>query len=212
MSALSAINQTGARRATTQVESAGMPRAPKRWRANAFPRRSLFRCARHARAFHRQCAFSLVEVTVALGVAAFCLIAIFGLLPVGIRINQTSIQQTIAANLASAIAADLRATPKATTAQPSPASPRYVLTIPSVAGAGNMQSLFFGEGSGAVSSNATPAPRTRATIFLTPPAAGKAATSGRIQFTWPALADPVAGTAPSKFSGSYEVFVALDRN
>ncbi|HEV2841922.1 MAG TPA: hypothetical protein VGW39_11395 [Chthoniobacterales bacterium] len=33
------------------------------------------------------CGFSLVEVTLALGVASVCLIAIFGLLPVGLRTN-----------------------------------------------------------------------------------------------------------------------------
>ena len=48
-------------------------------------------------------AFSLVEVTLALGVAAFCLIAVFGLLPVGVNSDQTSIQQTAAASLATSI-------------------------------------------------------------------------------------------------------------
>ena len=43
------------------------------------------------------CGFSLVEVTLALGVASVCLIAIFGLLPVGLRTNQDAIQQVAAA-------------------------------------------------------------------------------------------------------------------
>ncbi len=58
---------------------------------------------------HQVSAFSLIEVTLALGVAAFCLIAVFGLLPVGVNTNQSSIQQTAAASFATRIAADLRA-------------------------------------------------------------------------------------------------------
>ena len=53
--------------------------------------------------------FSLVEVTLALGVAAFCLIAVLGLLPVGLKTQQTSISQTAANALITEIVADLRA-------------------------------------------------------------------------------------------------------
>ena len=48
-------------------------------------------------------AFSLVEVTLALGIAAFCLLAIFGLLPVGIKSQQNAIGQTVAAGIATGI-------------------------------------------------------------------------------------------------------------
>jgi uncharacterized protein (TIGR02598 family) len=34
--------------------------------------------------------FSLVEVTLALGIAAFCLIALFGLMPVGVQTNRNT--------------------------------------------------------------------------------------------------------------------------
>ena len=53
--------------------------------------------------------FSLVEVTLALGVAAFCLIAVLGMLPVGLKTQQASVQQTIANNITSEIIGDLRA-------------------------------------------------------------------------------------------------------
>ena len=43
---------------------------------------------------HRLRAFSLVEVTLALGVAAFCLIAVFGLMPVGVQTNRNATSQT----------------------------------------------------------------------------------------------------------------------
>ena len=61
-----------------------------------------------------RCGFSLVEVTLALGVASVCLIAIFGLLPVGLRTNQDAIQQVAAADILGAVMTDLRATPVST--------------------------------------------------------------------------------------------------
>jgi uncharacterized protein (TIGR02598 family) len=55
--------------------------------------------------------FSLIEVTIALGIAAFCLITVFALLPLGLNSNQNSFEQTAAAGIATAIAADLHGTP-----------------------------------------------------------------------------------------------------
>src|SRR5438105_9667881 len=60
-----------------------------------------------------KCAFSLVEVTLALGIAAFCLIAVFGLMPVGVQTNRNATSQTAATSLMAAVVSDLRATPKA---------------------------------------------------------------------------------------------------
>ena len=54
-------------------------------------------------------AFSLVEVVLALGVAAFALTAVLAMLPVGLKTQQTSIQQTIANNIISQVIGDLRA-------------------------------------------------------------------------------------------------------
>jgi uncharacterized protein (TIGR02598 family) len=54
-------------------------------------------------------AFSLVEVTLALGVAAFALLAILGMLPTGLKTQQASIQQTTANSIISQIFSDLRA-------------------------------------------------------------------------------------------------------
>src|SRR5438132_7726536 len=53
--------------------------------------------------------FSLVEVVLALGVAAICLIAVMGLLPVAIKVQQASVQQTKANGIISQVASDLRA-------------------------------------------------------------------------------------------------------
>ena len=61
-------------------------------------------------------AFSLIEVTLALGIAAFCLIAVFGLMPVGVQTNRNATSQTAATNIMAAVIADLRATPRTNTA------------------------------------------------------------------------------------------------
>src|SRR5947207_9011114 len=45
-------------------------------------------------AVRHDAAFSMVEIVLALGVAAFALIAVMGMLPVGIKIQQASVNQT----------------------------------------------------------------------------------------------------------------------
>jgi len=67
----------------------------------------IFQSLKQSRA--KTTAFSLVEVTLALGIAAFCLIAVLGLLPTGLKTQQASIQQTTANQIISTIFADLRA-------------------------------------------------------------------------------------------------------
>jgi uncharacterized protein (TIGR02598 family) len=61
------------------------------------------------RALPETAAFSLVEVTLALGIAAFCLITVFALVPVALKTQQASIQQTTANTIISQIVADLGA-------------------------------------------------------------------------------------------------------
>src|SRR3954467_7048480 len=57
-------------------------------------------------------AFSLVEVTLALGIAAFCLIAVIGLMPVSVQTNRNATSQTAATNIMAAVIAGLRAAAK----------------------------------------------------------------------------------------------------
>jgi uncharacterized protein (TIGR02598 family) len=56
-------------------------------------------------------AFSLVELTLALGIAAFCLIAVFGLVPVGVQTNRNATSQTAATNILTSVVSDIRASP-----------------------------------------------------------------------------------------------------
>jgi Tfp pilus assembly protein PilV len=160
----------------------------------------------------RPSGFSLVEVTLALGVAAFCLVTIFALLPTSFRTNQITIQQTADTTLARAIAADLQATPKTASD-----SPRYGITFPATGTASH--TIFLQEDgtiSGTQDTDADPSlnPRYRATITLIAPTnpLQKAATGIRIRLTWPALADKSAAATPSNYAGAYEVFTAVNRN
>ena len=148
---------------------------------------------------HLTMGFSLVEVTLALGIAAFCLIALFGLLPLGIQTNQNSISQTAAASVLSSVVADLRATPKT-----SLTSLQFEITF------GTAEILYFdGEGRAVAPTDVNATPRYRVTIAFPPSPAGSfAPTFVSLKISWPALVDP-ATTAPA---GLIDTFTALDRH
>jgi len=143
--------------------------------------------------------FSLVEVTVALGIAAFCLLAIFGLLPVGIKSHQNAIAQTAAAGIATGIFADLRATPNTNTT-----TACYGIKIP------ESKQLFLRE-DGSPDPSSGPNARYLAYLTFTVPSQPKAATIVHLLITWPAVAD-LGNNPPKNFSGSFEAVSTLDRN
>jgi uncharacterized protein (TIGR02598 family) len=159
--------------------------------------------------------FSLVEVVVALAITSFCLLTLLGLLSVGTLSNASSLDQTTATNIAAGIAADLHATPLTATS-----SPRYQISLPTSTTV-TTYTLFLdnngtvsGTGNASANAGATNPPLYRATLTFTPPATAgvRTATFVRIQVTWPGLSDPTVGTAPSKFIGSFDTVIALDRN
>jgi uncharacterized protein (TIGR02598 family) len=172
-------------------------------------------------------AFTLIEVTLALGVAGFCLITLFGLLPVGLTSNQASLDQTVAANIASAIVSDLRSTQSLGAAS----SPRFGISIPAPATSGTGSPIttsalkfttIYLAANGSVTSVATSgsaAPIFRATVAFGTPGPGNApvataryATPVRVFISWPALADSNPNSWPVNYSGSYEADTTLDRN
>jgi|SRR5436190_5630008 len=142
--------------------------------------------------------FSLVEVTLALGIAAFCLITLLGLLPLGIQTNQNAVSQTAAASVLSSVVADLRATAKV-----NPTSSQYDITF------GTEKLLYLDEQGRAVTpTDPNAAPRYR--IMITFPASPEglfAPTFVSLKITWPALAD--SAIVPP--AGFVEVFTALNR-
>ena len=158
-------------------------------------------------------AFSLVEVTLAIGVAAFCLIAVFGLLPVGLQTNRNATSQTAATNIIAFVVADLRANYRTTIPGPGTwFSPLLCITL------GTPTTLYFDSQSRCSSNLAgstepcgggfSPALQTRFRVNITfPPSTGNL-TYADLKVTWPAAVDP-AITTPS---GSVEMFAAFDRN
>ena len=166
--------------------------------------------------------FSLVEVTLALGLATYCLVAVSGLLSVGINSGQTSNQQTSAANLVKSVVADLHAAPANLSASGYTASPQFGFRIPDAGQGGTVpstQTVYFNEGANATGAmGVSPVVGIegscyRVSVVFNPPASGvRAGTSVRILVSWPAAADPNPGQWPTHYAGSLEVLTALDRN
>lgn len=152
--------------------------------------------------------FSLVEISIALGVAAFCLLAIVGLLQTGLASEQTTVGKTAAWGILSSVSADLHATPLTNAVSAS-----YGLSLSNAA---SPQTLFFtkaGVPTGPAGNAPTAESYFRASVGLQPPGANSTApTLARLLVTWPAIVDPQPGTWPSKASGSVEVITALRRN
>src|SRR5438270_2767323 len=157
-----------------------------------------------------KCAFSLVEVTLALGIAAFCLFAVFGLMPVGVQTNRNATSQTQATNLIAAVVASLRNTPK-TPGTWTGFSAQFCITL------GTSKTLYCdreGRCAGNLAGTTipcggswNPALQTRYQVNVTFPSTGSL-TSVNVKVTWPAAADP-STTTPS---GSVAMFAALDRH
>ena len=160
-------------------------------------------------------AFSLAEVTLALGIAAFCLIAVFGLLPVGMTSNQNSMEQTAAASLVTAVAADLQAAPPLASGATSSQSPVFQITLPSASSSSQtIRHVYCAEDGSPTSAGAVTA-HYLVSVGMTPPSTGRRdVTRVRILVTWPAAvnASVPADQWPVKFSGSFEAFTALNRN
>jgi len=154
----------------------------------------------------RTAGFSLVEVTLALGVAGFCLVALLGLLPVALNSNRAAIEQTAANGILSAIIADLRATPPTAPRGVAATSQQYSIPIPANGSPGT-NTIFFNSDRQVVAT--APLGRYLLTIAFLPPPGGsgaRAATMMDLKVTWPAAA------AATNAAGSVETFVALDRN
>lgn len=171
-------------------------------------------------AAREDCGFSLVEVTLALGVAAVSLLAIFALLPVGLKTNQLATEQRASTDILSAVVADLRTTSVTNPRGGATASPRFAISIPAnPVSSVTTVTLFFNtegrcstdlEGSTKPDGSSWDPPlqaRYRATITFVPKGAGaRTATFATLKATWPAAA--VIGNA----GGAAEMFLALDRN
>jgi uncharacterized protein (TIGR02598 family) len=129
-------------------------------------------------------------LTLALGVAAFCLIAVFGLMPLGMQTTRNATSQTAATNIIASVIADMRATTSST-------SPQYGITF------GTAKTLYFdaaGQFTTSLGAN------SRYLVSITFPSSPPGLSYADVNITWPAAA------APANASGSVEMFAAFDRN
>ncbi len=150
--------------------------------------------------------FSLVEVTLALGVASICLIAIFGLLPVGLQTNQDAIQQVGSADILGHVIADLQATPVTTPPGGTTASPQFAIDIPANPVSNATSSTLYFNNEGQFSTSVNSESRYRLTITFLPNTGARGATLAHLKMTWP----PAASSALA--ANSTEMFLGLDRN
>ena len=154
-------------------------------------------------------AFSLVEVTIALAVASFCLLILVGLLPAGINMNHNSFAQTVGINLSTSIAADLEAT--ATNCATTPTnciSPIYSIPIVAPQASSSITTTLYMQDNGSFGSTAHNGPY-RVTVTTKGPGAANvhAATTARIFVTWPAPVNPSTGRPDA-----VDTIISLNRN
>jgi type II secretory pathway pseudopilin PulG len=158
----------------------------------------------------RKSGFSLVELTLAIGIAAFCLITVFALVPIAVQTNRNATSQTAANSIIASVIADMRATPNGVTP-----SLQFVVNLPANAASpadpppcSGTQTLYFnGQGQAATVLGANSRYRLIVT-FVRNPAGATAPTYARLKLSWPAAVDPCTTTP----SGSVETFAAFDRN
>jgi type II secretory pathway pseudopilin PulG len=170
--------------------------------------------------------FSLVELTLAIGVAAFCFIAVFGLIPVGVQTNRNSTSETQATSIMALAVADLRAAqigpqygspmfgffpiPTDPTSPPQFVAPDFV---PCSGGQTSTTSQIRYIDSQGQSSSSFSSSTSRYRLIVTfvkntTATSTTGATYVHLKVTWPAAIDPCAVTP----SGSVETFAAFNRN
>jgi type II secretory pathway pseudopilin PulG len=164
--------------------------------------------------------FSLVEVTLALGVAAFCLIAVLGLFPTGLKTQQTSIEQTTANQIISQIFSVLRGDVRLPPGQanklcPDPPDPNQPCNWSNLHGhwrnVAVPDTLYFTkEAKQTGTINASPPAdavfRAKITYRLPP---SETTSLAAIRVTWPAQVDPdQPGSVPA---GSVTSLIAVNR-
>ena len=164
--------------------------------------------------------FSLVEVTLALGVAAVSLIVLLGLLPAGLKTQQSSIQQTTANQIISTIYSDLRADVRlppgqASKACPDPPDPNQPCEWSNLHGhwrnVAVPDTLYFtneAKQTGTINGSPPADAVFRATIiYRLPPS--ETTSLADIRVSWPARVDPdQPGAVPA---GSVTAFFAVNR-
>ena len=171
-----------------------------------FPLHRTFKNMR--RSLHGTTAFSLVEVTFALGVAAFCLLVLLGLLPTGLKTQQASAQQTIASQIMTVLLSDLRADLRLPPGQASKEGDSGFGLHGHWAQMFAPDTLWFDQQGKwlQLNGNAPAAATFRAKItYFRPP--NISTSVANIVVSWPAQVDPATSTP----AGSVQQFIAVNR-
>jgi uncharacterized protein (TIGR02598 family) len=157
----------------------------------------------------RASAFSLVEITFALGVAAFCLIAVLGMLPIGSKTQQASVQQTTANQIISQIFSDLRADLILPPGQASHEDESGFHLHGHWADMMQPDTLYFSQEGKYLQTNGDPPTDAvfRAVITYNPLPPTQTTSLANIVVSWPAAVDPATGVP----AGSVTAFVAVNR-
>lgn len=138
--------------------------------------------------------FSLVEITLSLGVMAICLLAVLGLLPIASQTNRSAAADTAAASIAAAVLADIRATPRAAAT-----SPQFAVPF-------NANSVLFFDAEGQTTTLSNNSIYRAEVTFPVNSSGANAATFVDVKVSWPAAA------SPANAAGRTEMFTALNRN
>jgi uncharacterized protein (TIGR02598 family) len=164
----------------------------------------------------QRAAFSLVELTLALGVAAFALLAVLGTVPVAVKTQQASVQQTKANAILSQIVDFLRADVRLPPGQAKKAQGDWTGLNGHWAAVAQPDTLFFtndGKQTGSVVQGACPAAPAdaafRATLtYMKPPTV--TTSIAQITVSWPAE-QSANQCDPTKVTGSVDMFAAVNR-
>ena len=157
-------------------------------------------------------AFSLVEIVIALGVAAFCLLAVMGMLPIGLKTQQASVKQTTANSIISQIEGKLRAATRVPPGQEDRTDSKWLLHPHTGGGPWDSEPdvLYFTNEGNSVGSALTTDSIYRATInYYAPPDPAYTTSLADITVSWPPQFDPSNPT--SALAGKVETFVAINR-
>jgi type II secretory pathway pseudopilin PulG len=158
-------------------------------------------------------AFSLIEVTMALGICVFCLLAVLGLLPVGISANRDTLERTQAAGIAKAVQAELASQINNTG---SSGEPRFKITVPAgLSGSPTPSTVFIArdcnsaEAAAQNSTDLTQLSRYRVDVSFGDKVSDTSPRPVRILVTWPALANQKVNQWPVTPSGAFDVVTVL---
>jgi len=137
----------------------------------------------------------------AIGICAFCLVVLVGLLSTGLRVSQDVVSQTEASGIARMLAADLLVTRDAQ-GDPLTKSPRFQIVFADGSAKVSAPALYFTEGGVWQEAGKTAASKFQAVVTFGVSAAGGEGIPVHLLVTWP------AGVTPPQ--GAFEVVTQLE--